>query len=271
MGLKAVLTAEEHGALDEGVRGVYREADDGFVLDIADVDRHPDVSGLKKSQIRALDEAKKAKKERDDLVGTFDGIDPEKAREALAKYEEWEAKGGVPDEDAIPRELHEQRVAAAKEKGTKDVAKLQEDVAQKDAIIERLAIKAELTSAIAKGGFLDEYHDDVFRALMSEGPEVVIDGGDARGIFRNDLGEAVSIADRVAVFAKSKEADKYMPASDNQGSDSKNGRSRGGTGGPNPFAKDSRNITEQMRLMKESPDQARMLAAQAGVKLPKAS
>lgn len=41
----------------------------------------------------------------------------------------------------------------------------------------------------------------------------------------------------------------------------------GGTPSTNPFAKDTFSLTAQSKLMKESPEQARALAAEAGVKL----
>lgn len=257
--------------VDEAFHGLYRESDDGLVLNISGIDDHPDVVGLKKNQQRALTEAKKAKAERDELAEKYDGIDADQAREAIAKYEEWEAKGGVPDEDAIPRELHEKRVEAAKEQARKAEEKLQAEVQQKDQTIEQLVVRSELTSEIAKAGFLDEYHDDVFRALMSEGPSVMYDAdGTPRGVFSDELENRVPIKDKVQAFAKSESAAKYMPASGNNGTGSGSGRGpRGGRGGANPFHKDSRNVTEQMRLMKENPEQARILAAEAGVRLPK--
>lgn len=268
--MKLNVVVDSLEGVDEALHALYRETDDGLVLDLAGIDDHPDVAGLKKSQQRALDEAKKAKRERDEIEERYDGIDPEQAREAIAKYEEWEAKGGVPDEDAIPRELHEKRVEAAKEKARKAEEKLQAELDQKNEAIEQLVVRSELTDAIAKAGFLDDYHDDVFRALMSKGPTVSYDGDTPRGVFKDELGDTVAIEDKVAAFAKSDAADKYMPASGNNGTGSGSGRGpRGGRGGANPFAEETRNVTEQMRLMKENPDQARILAAEAGVRLPK--
>lgn len=41
----------------------------------------------------------------------------------------------------------------------------------------------------------------------------------------------------------------------------------GGGGAANPFAKETFNMTEQGRLLKENPEQARSMAAAAGVKI----
>lgn len=40
-----------------------------------------------------------------------------------------------------------------------------------------------------------------------------------------------------------------------------------GSAGKNPFVKESFNLTEQGKLLKENPDQAKALAAEAGVNI----
>lgn len=268
MKLKAVVDSLD--GVDEALRSLYAESDDGYVLQLDGIDDHPNVSGLKKTQSRALEQARKAKDERDELAARFDGIDPDKAREALAKYEEWEAKGGVPDEDAIPRELHEKRVEAAKQSARKDAEKLQGEVDRLTAALEAREIRGALKDAIAKAGVLEEYRDAVEALLLQRKPVVVWDEGEPRGVFKDELGDVTAIPDAVAAWAKTEAANPYMPSSGNEGTGSRGRGIRGTRGGANPFAKETRNITEQMRLMKENPEQARLLAQEAGVRIPKA-
>ena len=56
----------------------------------------------------------------------------------------------------------------------------------------------------------------------------------------------------------------FKPAASSQGYDPAGG---GGGGTANPFAKDTFNLTEQGRLLRENPAQAREMAAAAGVKI----
>ncbi len=56
----------------------------------------------------------------------------------------------------------------------------------------------------------------------------------------------------------------FKPAASSQGYDPAGG---GGGGTVNPFAKDTFNLTEQGRLLRENPAQAREMAAVAGVKI----
>lgn len=279
MGLKAVLTAEDHGALDEGIRGFYTKANDGrFVLDAEGVDELPTVRGLvstlnKYKEVASSAHGLKQKLDRLEELEAFGELDitAEEMRERLQRLEELEASGGDVDEKIKSlRETYEARMEALKAKGGKDLQAKDEQIASLNGFIERVLIDRALDEAMDEVGVLPETKKAVRALIKSEHkPKVVQEGEDRRAIISTDLGD-VSIQDFIGSWSKTKEADAFMPASDNAGSGSGEGRARGGgAGGANPFKKETRNITEQMRLIKENPDQARILAREAGVKLPK--
>lgn len=88
MPFKALLTKEEHGALDAGIRGYYKESERGFVLDVEPVGDFglSDATPLKNA-VRDEREAKKALEAKLKRFKRFEdeGIDPEEALGAHAK------------------------------------------------------------------------------------------------------------------------------------------------------------------------------------------
>jgi hypothetical protein len=90
MGLKAVLGSKtEVEALAEPLRALYVEKDGKFILD-ADVEEHPAVGGLRTALQKERDGRAGTDKELAKLRKDIDGLDPVKAREALAKLQELE-------------------------------------------------------------------------------------------------------------------------------------------------------------------------------------
>jgi hypothetical protein len=90
MGLKAVLgNKAEVEALAEPLRALYVEKDGQFILD-ADVESHPAVGGLRTALQKERDGRSVTDKELQKLRKDIDGLDPVKAREALAKLQEVE-------------------------------------------------------------------------------------------------------------------------------------------------------------------------------------
>ena len=94
MAIKTVIAKLDD--VDESLRGLYRESENGFILDIEGVDEHPDVKGMK---VVMEDQKKKTKaeqaktKEVQKALDAFQDLDPEAAREALTKIQELEDKG----------------------------------------------------------------------------------------------------------------------------------------------------------------------------------
>lgn len=280
MPIKAVLDAEGWGGLDESLQDLYTKDRGGrYVLDAEGVDDLPSVQGLvttlnKYKEVAPSAHGLQAKLAALDELEGFGELDltADEVSEKLQRLDELEATGdGDLDEKiAALRETYEGQKAALSKKLQKDLDAKDTEIAQRDAFIEKLLVDNQLDAALDEAGIIPETKRGV-KALIKEDhkPKVVRNGDGYEAVVSTELGD-VSINDFVGSWAKSDAADPYMPASGNNGTGSGSGRGpRGSRGGANPFAKDTRNITEQMRLMKENPDQARMLAAEAGVRLPK--
>jgi len=145
MALKTVISKLDD--VDEALRGLYRETDNGFILDIEGVDEHPDVKGMK---VVMEDQKKKTKaeqsklKEAQKVLESFKDLDPEAAREALTKIQELEDKG------RLDKGEFEQLLA--------------DKVAEATAKVER-AMTAKLTEAQASNETLTKERDDSINAL----------------------------------------------------------------------------------------------------------
>lgn len=109
---------------------------------------------------------------------------------------------------------------------------------------------------------LSEY-SDLRRALSSI--EVQDDNGRFRivgGEYKDEKG-ALEVLERVA---KAEAAKSFRPAADTSGGGAGN-KGGGGGGGENPYKKETWNLTEQGRLEREAPEEAKRLAAAAGITL----
>ncbi len=188
MALKAKLSLEEHGALPEGQRGLYRKAKDadgkdlGFMIpDVEPVDgwNIEDIRGLKSAVVAA-------RSERADFEGklkAFEGLDAQASRDAITRLEEI-ASGKLDDKtkaqvEEIKRQLAEKH---AKEL---DAAKLEAKGLEShlyDALVTQAA-----TSALAKhGGKASVLLPHVTKSLkvVKEGDRYVARVVDEKGVPR---------------------------------------------------------------------------------------
>src|SRR5574340_458446 len=90
---KAVLSSQEElSQIPETYRDLYIEKDGKFYLDVENIDDMPQVGGLKSALQKERDNRATAIREQKELLKKFEGIDPEKAKDALKKLHELEDK-----------------------------------------------------------------------------------------------------------------------------------------------------------------------------------
>lgn len=145
------------------------------------------------------------------------------------------------------------------QKSEKDNTALQEKIQTMQNQMEQIRVQSEtaaktysLKASLAKAGITDPDYL-IFKAGGVEKFQFDKDGNPLNldiviQPFRNDKGTAF-------LFSNDSHKQDYQP----QGSS--------GTPGKNPFAKDTFNLTEQGKLLRENPEQARALAAAAGTKI----
>jgi len=143
MALKAIVETLE--GLPEDVAKEYKKRDDGkFVLDVTSVDglELAEVSKLQSALSKERENNRKAKEQ----LKAFEGIDPEKSREALRKVEEmanWEPEQKVKEQiEAVKSQMMD---AHAKEK-----AKLEEKLKKLVSSLEEAMIVSVASQELAK-------------------------------------------------------------------------------------------------------------------------
>lgn len=123
----------------------------------------------------------------------------------------------------------------------------------------KLLVQDGLKSALLANGVKDEDFIDTLSAKMASAALVVTEG-DARVAKIGDK----TLSDYVKEWAGTDVGKKFVAAPNNSGGGA--GGGKGGDGGTvNPFAAETRNMTEQGRLYREDPAKAIQLAKEAGV------
>lgn len=259
MTLKMKLAKTEWEGLDEGVKKLYKQSGDDFVLDaegFENTDGLKSALGKERENVRKLEQMLKA--------WNATGKKPEEISELLKKVEEDEQKR-LETQGEYKEMLRKVNEAHEKEKKA-----LSDQIAKYKAEKERSMIEQAATKAIiAAHGKLK-----LLLPLVKLSTKVVEENGsefvrviDANGLPKvNAKGEFMTVAEWVEELKKDADYQSAFEASGNSGG---GGAGSNGNGGSfkNPFAKDTLNYTEQARIFSEDPERAKALASAAGVPL----
>lgn len=272
--LKTLYETQED--IPEALREYFVEKDGKFVVDIEDIDSHPAVRGLKTALESRKQEHRKvvgeltALKER--LSKIPEDFNPDEYHTLKAKLEEYESDPDRGKDDAAAREavaarkMLEQKIANMEKAHKEAMEKKDADIKKKSSFISQLLIDDGLTKALINVGIGKEFMKAA-KALLREDVKVVEEGDDYTALVETDTGP-LDIERYVQDWAASDEGKAFIPPA--------KGGDAGGSSKPtkpintekNPWAKDSFNMTEQGKIMKENRPLAEKLAKQAGVKLP---
>lgn len=193
-----------------------------------------------------IDEAKKAEAEKN-VKAFLDGQYVPKARFNEVNEEKNTLKKTVTERDGQLEEL--KKASGNSEELKKQIETLQESNKKSVADYEEQLKTLRLSTAI-KLAITDAQDVDIVESLIKKDQLVYGEDGKVAG-----LSEQVKTLKKEKPFLfKTEKAQAYNP---NAGSEPK----------VNPFKKDSINLTEQGRLFRENPEEARRLASEAGIKL----
>jgi hypothetical protein len=279
MTIKAVLDSEQFGELDESLKGLYEEAEDGnYNLNAEGVDELPSIQGLKNGMQNAKRERTQARKEADALKRRFaplleiddldlSDIDSERVQ-TLLPYLTGEAEiptgDGKDGERKTPEELERIRQNARKPL-EKDLAKVQQQAQQYEALFRRECVTNTLLAEFGRAGVKDADFLELLVERYSPKCKINIsEEGDAEVVIDSEYGE-VSPKEFCKEWAGTDYARKFINAPNNQG-----GGAGGGANGAklkNPWAPDGWNMTEQARIFKTDPERAKRMAAEHGKSL----
>lgn len=270
--LKAILDNLDDAP--ESERGYYVEKNGKFVLDLVNVESHPNVLALQNAHNRTKESNKKLSDElkalKDKIAGLPDDFDPEEFTRIKAKLEEYEADPTKKPDKATAdltaaRTMLEQKIANMEKKHANEIKAKDEIIAKKHAFITRLLVDDGLTKSLLEAGVKPSFMKAA-KAMLREGVEVSEDDGEYEAVVQTDMGP-VSIDKFVSDWASSDEGKEFIPAP-------KGGDAGGVTGGrnnardeKNPWKKETWNLTEQGRIVRADRQKAERLAGLAGQKL----
>lgn len=224
MALKALL--ESLDGLSEEVKKQYKQTDGGkFVLDVEGIGglELADTSGLRSSLEKERDAHRKFEKEAKELKSKFDGLNPDEAREALKKVEEF---SNIDPSDEAAKKVEELKSKIEKEFSAKEKQLLENHKKEKTELTSKTEnlfsqlrdakIKSEAVKAItAADGSVDLLLPHVTsKARLAEDNdgkyrvEIIGDGEVAR-LSKKDPNKPMGFGELVEEM---KNSDAYMPA-----------------------------------------------------------
>lgn len=234
MSLKAVV--ETIDVVPEAVRGFYQEKDGKFILQVEPVDglALEDVTGLKTTLGKELTLRKKLEKD----VTKFKDIDPDKAREALAKLEELGSLDPAKEADKIANTKFEAAKAQLLERHNGELQARDGKIGKLTKTVENLLIDQSATAALAAAkGSVDLLLPIVQRNTRvrenddgSYVVEVIDKSGNAR--IANGKGDLMTIEDLVQELRQSEAFGRAFESSGQSGG----GTPPAGSGNPDNTA-----------------------------------
>lgn len=258
MALPLIITDKAaFDALDPKCREHYNETGGKWVLDSPGA-----------VPATRLDEFRQTNIDLKKKVEAYGDITPEQAKELKDKKETFEA-GGTKTKEQIEAEV-EKRVGAMKTEHQKALEAEQAKAKKLEGDLESLVIDKALIEAGGELGLRATAHEDLtYRGRqqfkLDEHGKPVAKDKDGNTLY-NAAGDPLTPKDFVAGLTKTA-AHLFDESSGSGAGGSGQGGKGGGNTNTNPWKKETYNLTQQSQIYKDSPDQARQLAAAAGVKL----
>ncbi|WP_029581949.1 hypothetical protein [Bradyrhizobium sp. URHD0069] len=204
MALKAIVETIE--SVPEAARGFYKENEGKFILEVEPVDGFglEDVSGLKNTLGKEMTLRKRLEKD----VLKFKDIDPDKARDALARLEELGNIDPTKEADKIVSERLEAAKRQLLEKHGEEIKTRDGRIGQLTKTVEGLLIDQSATAALAESKGSVELllpHVQKHTRVREDNGRFVVEVVDKDGNARigNAKGDPMTIADLVQEMRQS--------------------------------------------------------------------
>jgi hypothetical protein len=277
MTLPAKIDADAHAALPEAVRGEYVELEGGggFRLDVGEVDglklgSFDKLEGTLTRERNARREAERKATEAAGRLQAFGDLDPDEATDLadkVRKMSKW-----TPDEKLQAK--IDEAVRGVKTAHTEQAKDWEQRDARRVSQIKRYVVRDTVIRELAECGCVDDA-EIVFPHVAAqigttekEGELVAFvageDGQPRPSANPESPHEYMTVRELVGTFRKSDKFKRFFGTDVGRGSGA-GGGARGGKGatGKNPWDPKHRNLTEQMRITKENPQEAERLRSLA--------
>lgn len=269
MGLKIILDSLD--GVDASLQHLYNEEDGKYVLEVDGVDEHPSVLALRSSLTAVRKDKEALRKQLKESTAKLESVpDDFDAAEWTRLREEEDARKADPDYDkkrggeehlARQREQYEQRLRDQEKRHQEELNAKDGEIHERDARLERMIIDDGLTSYLTSVGVPNDARLKGARAMLRPIVKIEKDENDEPYAFVDtDLGPQ-KLDKFVETWAKSEEGKVFIPKPTGGGAEDppKNRNMES-----NPWAKDTFNLTEQGRVIREDRTKARRLMKVAG-------
>jgi len=255
MALKLIITSEDDLPESEEIRGLYTQQGDKWVLDVE--------GAVPKRQ---LDEFRQSNIDLKKQLEALGDVKPEDAAKAIRRVEELEAqldKDKNKFDELLEKRTgemktaHEKQIEAAQAEQTKLRGQL------KDLKINHAVLEAGTELGLRQGAGPDLVSRSRSVFDLDDEGNIVARDGEGELIY-NAGGEPLGIRDWVEKTAK--EAKHLFDPNQGGGSGGSGGGGKA-MGGNNPWKKETWNMTAQGRMLRDNPEMAKRMAAQAGKKI----
>jgi len=267
MGIKAVVTAEEHAALADALKPLYRQEGAVFVIDADGIDSHPATKSLKSALESERTGRSEITRQLNELKEKLGDMNPDEARDALKKIkdlEEAQRVGDIPekfkqkfDEAVAARVESIQKNHATQVKGfERQITELQDKLKGANTQLENLTIDGEVRAVAAKKGLNEWAVEDA--VMHARNMYRLVDGkpvpmkGDQIVYSGKKPGEAKPIDE----WLEEKVQEKPGWLKPNSGSDTEQQRRRNGGGSQFTLTREQARNPEVYRQTKEAAKKA---------------
>lgn len=255
MALKTIV--ERLDDVPAALHAEYKEQDGKFILDIDGIDNHPSVVNLKTAHERTKADRTKFSADLAAARARLEGLPEDFTAEEYERLKSLAEGKEPPKTDEQVARVREQ----LERKHTGELGKKDERIALLEAQIRRTTIDDGLMRALVEANVSKEYLAAAKALLKDKGVvKLVEDEGQFQAVVETDMGP-MALSKFVNDWTGSDEGKVFVAKP--TGGDAKGGNGRSGEA--NPWAKDTRNMTEQGRILKTDKVKAERMMRAAGL------
>lgn len=247
----------------EQYRYLYVEQDGQAVLmpqsNLKTVD---DVARLQESLRKEREDHKSARSK----LGRFGDLDPDQVYSKLDRVAELEAAaGGKLDEDQINK-MVETRIKSKTAPLERELQQVAQQRAELEQTVKQYKQKETMTTigeSVRNAAMSAKVRQEAIDDVLMYGQNIFTIDEYGKVVTKDGVGVTPGIEAAVWLTERKAVSPHWWPESRGAGATGSNGVA----GGVNPWAKETRNLTEQGRIFRENPEKAKQMAASAGVDL----
>lgn len=231
--------------VEEKYRDLYEEADDGYVLKVEGIDDHPSVAGLRSAYRKEQERRKALGTEIEDLRQLKQKLPEDFDADEWHRLKKSAKDTGDPDKIKAVQAEYEKKLEEAKAEN----ATLKEQ-------IRKGAVERDLQAALESAGVTSPSLKKGATALLQSG---VYQDDDGNVVMDTRMGPK-PVTEAVKAWASTDEGKDFVSPARGAGAKGSDGR---GSAATNPWKKETLNLTEQARILREDPQLAESLKAAA--------